>query len=215
MFNFLSRIIIFVESRVPSFQKFPRINSAPYKSNRFAIYLSNQTKKCHNLRIMQTQALAQILDPKFYENATKFAFEYCSPRTSHLKSGSSENDLLWGGSLFSWMTVPEPPRDEELSIFDATSSANTGGSNSIQGARVPAWKQEPTPLAGWTKASQQQLMQAAKEAKLRAAKGTPYFRKKLGEIAKRFPNKTAKECEECFLHVESSRVVYFGAKTKK
>ena len=170
---------------------------------------------------MQTEVLAQILDPKFYENATKSAIEYCTPRSGHLKSGSGENDLLWGSSLFSWMSVPEPPRDEELSKVAKTifnniyESANTGGSNTTQGVQVPVWKQEPTPLARWTKVSQQQLMQAAKEVKLRAAKGTPYFRKKLGEIAKRFPNKTAKECEECFLHVESSRVVYFGAKTKK
>ena len=162
--------------------------------------------------------LGQLLDAKFYETVAKSVISCCTCRSRENIEESDAEASNFGSAMLRWMQVPDLPGKVDIGetaikllnhIRPANESVQAPATACI---KVPIWEQEPTPLPGWTITEQRQLMVAAKEAKLKATQDPSRFRRRLEKISKQFPSTTAKDCEECFRHVESSRIVYFGAK---
>ena len=95
-------------------------------------------------------------------------------------------------------------------IDPAHGSANNGLVSPVP--NVPVWDQDPVPLPGWSVNDQKLLIIAANGEKLKATKDKSRFHQKLYKISQKFLDKTTKDCEECFRHVESRKIVYFSVK---
>ena len=162
--------------------------------------------------------LGQLLDAKFYETVAKSVISCCTCRSRENREEPDAEASNFGSAMLRLMQVPDLPGKVDIGetakkLFNHIKPANESSHvPSTACIKIPIWEKEPTPLDGWTITEQRQLTVAAKEAKLKTTQDPSRFRRRLEKISKLFPGKTAKDCEQCFRHVESSRIVYFGAK---
>ena len=82
--------------------------------------------------------------------------------------------------------------------------------SSIKHVQVPSWKRPPEPMEGWTVKEQQILMDDLDS--------NPHARNHHGHLERVFerthralPDKTLKQIEQCYRHLQAKRIAYFGA----
>ena len=82
--------------------------------------------------------------------------------------------------------------------------------SSIKHVQVPSWKRPPEPMEGWTVKEQQILIDDLDS--------NPHARNHHGHLERVFerthralPDKTLKQIEQCYRHLQAKRIAYFGA----
>ena len=174
--------------------------------------------------IMQPIIVANPLDRIVPDlcDALNASANSCSPRKCSKRQSDvarfDPSDL--GAALLGWIGLPatslklDSSHTDEKCKLDAR-ALHAQGRLMQESPRVPIWDQEPEPIKGWTMEDQRALILAAKEAKLKTAQAPRAYNRSMAEVARQFPHKTLRECEDCFRHVEKSRIVYFGPKKSR
>ena len=85
--------------------------------------------------------------------------------------------------------------------------------SSIKHVQVPSWKRPPEPMEGWTVKEQQILIDDLDS--------NPHARNHHGHLERVFerthralPDKTLKQIEQCYHHLQAKRIAYFGPSVK-
>jgi hypothetical protein len=79
----------------------------------------------------------------------------------------------------------------------------------------PSWKQDPTPLPGWTVEEQRKMIECLKALPEKGKRDSEIRDKFFGQLIRSngpLEGKTLVECDICFKHVERNRIAFFGGR---
>jgi hypothetical protein len=155
--------------------------------------------------------------PDLYDAAITSAFMCSGSKPPEARQEASAQPFNLGTTLLRLIGFPAEPN---ISVSrDLEHQLRQQGQEHFlltkESSKVPVWEREPAPMKGWSKEDQSAMIRATKDAKLKYGKKSHIFRREMAKIARQFPHKTLQDCEDCFRHIESSRIAYFGRKDSK
>ena len=76
-------------------------------------------------------------------------------------------------------------------------------------SRVPSWQQAPAPMQDWT-AREQQVLIDELEANPQSRRHHAHRERVFEKTHRLLPEKTMEQIEQCYQHLQSKRIAYFG-----
>ena len=94
------------------------------------------------------------------------------------------------------------------------SSAIKKNRDSIEQAAAPVWLRDPEPLSTWT-VEQQRVFITQLDDHPWSRNHSHHLQKAIEKTHRLIPEKSIREIEECYKHLQAKRIAYFGPTTRK
>ena len=137
--------------------------------------------------------------------ASRYQSQDMTKNKKSLKERSDEHSLL---------LTPTASKPRFKVVLSPSVLASFSSKPGVASEFKPAWKKDPEPLIGWTKAEQRIVIETL-EQHPECRKNAEIRDKQLESIRRLLPGKSFEQVQSCFQHVDKQRISYFQASTKQ